>query len=111
MQFSLTLILLAIELGFLFMLAWRCGRLAPAQGNIGPVYTYLLWITAFGVIPSILGARGVYISDDLLKTLPGLTALVPSVVAKERYGPASHRFSRPLEGREGGTRRNTVRRA
>ncbi len=71
MQISLTPILLALELGFLFMLAWRCGRLAPAQGNIGPVYFYLLWVTVYSIITSILGARGVYISDGLLKTLPG----------------------------------------
>ena len=70
MLFSLPLILLAIQLGFLFMLAWRSGRLAPAQG-MGPVYTFLLWITAYGILTTILGARGVYTSDDLLKTLSG----------------------------------------
>ncbi len=72
MQVSLTPILLVIELGFVFMLARRCGRLAPAQRNMGQVYVYLLWVTAYGFITSILGARGVYVSDDLLRTLPGL---------------------------------------
>lgn len=38
---------------------------------MGPVYIYLLWVTAYGVATSILGARGVYISKDLLKLLPG----------------------------------------
>ncbi len=71
MQISLTPILVTIELGFVFMLARRCGRIAPAQGSMGPVYLYLLWITAYAIITSILGARGVYLSDDLLKTLPG----------------------------------------
>ncbi len=42
MQVSLTPILLVIELGFVFMLARRCGRLAPPQGNMGQVYVYLL---------------------------------------------------------------------
>ena len=72
MQISLSPILLAIELGFVFTLAWRCGRAAPTQGSMGPVYVYLLWVTAYAVIASILGARGVYTSDELLKTLPGL---------------------------------------
>ncbi len=71
MQISLTPILVTIELGFVFLLARRCGRIASAQENMGPVYLYLLWITAYAIITSILGARGVYISDDLLKTLPG----------------------------------------
>ena len=71
MQISLTPILLVIELGFVVLLARNCGRLAP-QGNMGPVYVYLLWVAAYGLITSILGARGVYVSDDLLRTLPGL---------------------------------------
>lgn len=72
MRMSLTPILVAIELGFVFMLARRCGRLAPTPGRMGPVYLYLLWLTAYAIISSVLGARGVYISDDLLETLPGL---------------------------------------
>ncbi len=71
MQISLTPILLAIELGFVLMLARRSDRIAPAQGSMRPVYVYLLWVTAYAIITSILGARGVYTSDDLLKTLPG----------------------------------------
>ena len=71
MQLSLTPILVTIELGFVFMLARRCGRLAPARGSMGPVYLYLLWITAYAITTSILGARGVYVSDEMLKTLPG----------------------------------------
>ena len=72
MQISLAPILVTVELGFVFMLARRCGRLAPAQRNMGPVYLYLLWVTAYAIITSILGARGLYISDDMLETLPGL---------------------------------------
>ncbi len=82
MQISLMPILVTIELGFVFMLARRCGRLAPAQGSMGPVYLYLLCVTAYAIITSILGARGVYISDDLLKTLPGFwLLLIPVGVA------------------------------
>ena len=81
MQLSLTPILLAIELGFLFFLAWRCGRLAPTPGNMGAVYAYLLWIAAYGIITSILGARGVYISDALLQTLPGFWLQLMTVAA------------------------------
>ncbi|MFQ5803553.1 MAG: hypothetical protein ACE5JQ_11720 [Candidatus Methylomirabilales bacterium] len=38
---------------------------------MGRVYIYVLWVTAYGVVTSILGARGVYISEDVLKLLPG----------------------------------------
>ena len=72
MHISLTPILLAIELGFVFVLTHRTRRLAPAEGDMGQVYVYLLWITTYGIITSILGARGVYISEDLLQLLPGL---------------------------------------
>jgi hypothetical protein len=71
-QISSTPILLTIELGFVFMLARRSGRLFPTQGSTAPVYLYLLWVTAYAIVTSILGARGVYISDDLLETLPAL---------------------------------------
>ncbi len=72
MQLSLTPVLLAVELGFLFALAWRCGRRAEVQGTLHPTYLYLLWLAAYGVITSVLGAQGVYVSDDLLRSLPGL---------------------------------------
>ncbi len=72
MQISLTPILVTIELGFVFMLARRCGRLAPGQESMGPVHLYLLWITAYAIITSILGARDVYTSEELLRTLPAL---------------------------------------
>ena len=71
MQFSLTQPLLVAELCFIFILARRCGRLKPERMETRPLYFYLLWLTAYGVITSVLGARGVYVADELLKTLPG----------------------------------------
>jgi hypothetical protein len=71
MQFSLTQPLLVAELGFIFILARRCGRLDPVRMETRPVYLYLLWLTAYGIITSVLGARGFFVSDELLKTLPG----------------------------------------
>ncbi len=71
MQFSLTQPLLVGELGFIFILARRCGRLEPERMETRPLYFYLLWLTAYGVITSVLGYRGVYVADELLKTLPG----------------------------------------
>lgn len=79
MHISLAPILLATELGFLFMLAWRCGNQAGAQRKMGPVYVFFLWVTAYGIVTSVLGARGVYISDDMLKTLPGFWLQVVTV--------------------------------
>lgn len=81
MPISLAPILLTIELGFMFVLTWRTSRLAPAEGIIKPVYVYLLWVTAYGILASILGARGVYISKDILKLLPGFwLQLIPVAV-------------------------------
>lgn len=71
MQLSLTPFLLTIQLGFVFILARRCGHLVPSGGKMGPVYVYLLWVTAYGIATSILGVRGVFISEGLLKFLPG----------------------------------------
>jgi len=72
MQISLTHILLSIELSFLFVLAWRCNRFSPVEENMGSVYVYLLWVSTYGILTGILGARGVYTSEELLKFLPGL---------------------------------------
>lgn len=79
MRISLAPILLGIELGFLFLLAWRSANRDPSHTNMGPVYVFFLWVTAYGIITSILGAQGVYISDDMLKTLPGLWLQVMTV--------------------------------
>ena len=81
MKISLAPILLAIELGFLFLLAWRCGRGARVQTDMVPVYWFFLWVTAYGVVTSVLGARGVYITDDILKTMPGFWLQVLTVGA------------------------------
>jgi hypothetical protein len=78
---SSTPILLAIELGFVFVLAWRTNRLASAERIIKPVCIYLLWIITYSIVASILGARGVYISEDILKLLPGFwLQLIPIAV-------------------------------
>ena len=79
MHVSLAPILLATELGFLFMVAWHSTNRSRGQANLAPVYAFFLWVTVYGIITSILGARGVYISDDLLKTLPGIWLQVMTV--------------------------------
>ena len=76
MPISLAPILLAIELSCMFVLTWRTSRLAPAEGTLKPVYVYLLWVTAYSILASILGALGVYISEDILKLLPGFWLLL-----------------------------------
>jgi hypothetical protein len=81
MQLSLTPFLLATELGFLFMLAWRCGRLAPAGENVTLGYAYFAWLTAYGIGTTVLGARNVYVSDGLLRTLPGFWLQLVTVAA------------------------------
>jgi len=71
MRFSLTAILLAIELGFVFILAGRSHRLPRSSLHAVSIYIYLAGIAAYGIITSILGAQGVYVSEDMLKLLPG----------------------------------------
>ncbi len=73
MQLSLTPFLVAVELGFLFVIAWRVRR--PA------VYVYLAWLAVYAIVTSVLGARGVYVTDGLMKTLPGLWLQVITVAA------------------------------
>ena len=80
MRPTLTPLLVAAELGFLFALAWRTSRLTEIRP--GPVYAHLLWFAAYAVVAAVLGARGVYVSDALLATLPGLwLPVVPVLVA------------------------------
>ena len=71
MRVSLAPILLTVELGAAFMLAWRCGRLSGVSPGMRPVHLYLLWLTAYCILSSVLGARGLYTSDALLRTFPG----------------------------------------
>ncbi len=71
MPISSTPVLAAIELGFVALLAWRCGHRAGERHKLSSVYIYLAWVTAYGLITSILGARGFYVSEDFLEWLPG----------------------------------------
>lgn len=81
MQPSLTPVLVAIELGFVFALAVRCVRHAAAAHSVAPVYLYLLWIALYAVATSLLGARGLYIREDVLRLLPGLWLQLVTVAA------------------------------
>lgn len=78
--FSVTPVLVAIEIGFICFLALRCGRLDPSSRQIKAVYPYLLLITAYAVATSILGARGAFVSPQLLQLLPGLWLQVITVL-------------------------------
>lgn len=72
MSLSLTPFLLAVEFGFLFFIAWRCGQRGALPDGRVPIYVYLLWLIAYGVASSIAGAHGLYICEELLRWLPGL---------------------------------------
>jgi hypothetical protein len=77
---SLTPILLTVELSFLFVVARRYRLIVSAVPSMRPVYGYVLWLTAYGILTSVLGARGVWVSEPVLRTLPGLW-LQPVTVA------------------------------
>ena len=81
MQSSMTALLVAIELGFVLLLARRSGRLGNIQGSESPVYVYLLWLAGYAIVTSYLGARGVYVSAELLKWLPALWLQLITVAA------------------------------
>jgi hypothetical protein len=69
MKPSLTPILLAIQLTFFFVLAWRS---EGDRRQRAAVWLYLLSITIYGVANSVIGATGAYVADDLLEWLPAL---------------------------------------
>ena len=81
MQPSLTPLLLAIQLSFVFLLAWRSDRIAAARRTMNPIYLYLFWIAAYAIVTSVIGARGHYVSDELLMWFPGLWLQVVTVAA------------------------------
>ncbi|MCG8547687.1 MAG: hypothetical protein MJE12_26115 [Alphaproteobacteria bacterium] len=81
MQLSLTPFLVAVELGFVLVLARRCSRVAATTISMTAVYAYLAWLAAYAVVTSVLGARGVYVSDALLRWLPGLWLQLITVAA------------------------------
>ena len=68
---SLTPILVMVELGFLLALAVRSARLSGRPGAAHPAYVYLAWLAAYAVATSYLGARGVYLREDVLRLYPG----------------------------------------
>lgn len=77
MRPSLTPLLLAVEIGFFVFLAWRTR--SPGEG--GPVAFYLGWVVAYVVAASAIGAQGVYLSDPVLASFPGLWLLLIPLVA------------------------------
>ncbi len=72
MQFSLTHVLLTIEIGFLFFVVWRFCGLSKTNGRFIAVNAHLSLITGYAIVTSILGAMGLYVSDGVIALLPGL---------------------------------------
>ncbi|MEM7024595.1 MAG: hypothetical protein AAF637_18750 [Pseudomonadota bacterium] len=79
MQPSLTPALLAIELGFLFALAWRSRH--HTHHPMAAVFVYLGWVTAYAIATAMVGARGAFVADDLMPYLPGLWLQLITVAA------------------------------
>ena len=77
MQFSMTPVLVAVELAFPLMLALRAGPSVPKA----PVFAYLFWLAAYAVATSVAGALGLFVDETLLKWLPGLWLQLVTVTA------------------------------
>jgi len=81
MQLSLTPFLLAVEFGFLFLLAWRAGLITGETREMALVHAYFSWIVVYGIATCVLGALGCYVSEDMLRLLPGLWLQLITVAA------------------------------
>jgi hypothetical protein len=81
LKISLTPILLAVEITFFVVLALRTDRLGGDRRESVAVGLYLVWIAFYGVVVSAVGARGLYVSDALLRWLPGFWIQLVTVAA------------------------------
>lgn len=81
MQFSMTPVLLALELGFCFFLTWRAGHAEETPDPLYPAYLFLIWLSAYGVMTSVLGYFGWYLRPDVLRLLPGFWLQLVTVAA------------------------------
>lgn len=72
MPLSLTPFLLAVEFGFLFFIAWRSKQRGALPEGALPIYAYLLWLIAYGIASSVVGAYGLYVCEEVLQWMPGL---------------------------------------
>ncbi len=79
MPLSLTPFLLLIQLGFVFFLSRRIALQSNRVELHRAVTLFLFWIAAYGVLTGVLGARGFFISDELMAYLPGLWLQVITV--------------------------------
>ena len=76
---SLTPILVMVELGFLLALSIRTAGLAGRPAMARPAYIYLTWLATYAVATGYLGARGVYLREDVLRLYPGFWLQVITV--------------------------------
>lgn len=70
-ELALTPLLIALELGFLAAATARARRIGMPAEEARAVFALLAWIAAYALLTSWLGARGVFVSDRLLRWLPG----------------------------------------
>ena len=81
MTLSLTPLLVAVELGFLVVLARRAGYRAEPSLSMTPVYFFAAWLALYAVITGVLGARDLYVADAFMPWLPGLWLQLITVAA------------------------------
>lgn len=98
---SLNPILLMVEIGYIAFVARRWRRLEPPPRNTASIYVYLAFIAVYALVTSVLGSRGVYISNELLQWLPGLwlqaITILVCVLPLVLYGPLRHAMRRMVD--------------
>lgn len=79
MTLSLTPFLLLAQLGFVFFLSRRIALQSDQIDLHRAVTLFLIWVAAYGLLTSVLGARGFFIDEGLMPYLPGLWLQVITV--------------------------------
>ena len=80
MEPSLTPILLLVELGFLAAAVHRVLRDGHSSEHAALGFVFVGWIAGYALLTSILGARGAFVSEALLRWAPGLWLQVVTVI-------------------------------
>lgn len=81
MTFSLTPLLVVVELSFAYIIIRRAQRMKAITAEARYLHGYLVWLCSYAIATSVFGAAGIYTSEAVLAFLPGLWLQVVTVGA------------------------------